>query len=210
MLAVSERIAVDRPLAVVQAQFADVAYHARSGHHQGVTFVVVTDDADRCTYQQVTRAGPVRLRQSFELDRRDPSKQVNTITAPLLRRVLRRAFWSGTHVAEPHGHPFRLAADGCRDGRRDAAGGKGASVRPSAPLPPGRTGGAALVGGSWAAVPSGSSRLLGDLEGLVSPGPVVLVGARLEVAAVLVEGFGEGPAGCPMTPMGGVEVAAVG
>lgn len=81
MLEVSERIAIDQPVDVVRSHFADVAYHARSGVHRGVSFVVVDDDDEQCTYDQVTRLGPVRLRQSFRLDRRDPAHQVNTLVA---------------------------------------------------------------------------------------------------------------------------------
>lgn len=80
-LEVSERIAIDQPVDLVRAHFADVAYHARCGVHRGVSFRVVTDDNDQCTYDQVTRLGPVRLRQSFQLDRRDSAHQVNTLVA---------------------------------------------------------------------------------------------------------------------------------
>lgn len=80
MLALSRSTSIRRPLAEVQAQFGDIAYHERQGHHRGVRFRVLRDNADgRCEYEQVTRIGPARLRQRFRLDRTDRGHQVNAL-----------------------------------------------------------------------------------------------------------------------------------
>lgn len=81
MFELSERIRIDRPVEVVGAQFADVAYHERSGHHRGVTFHVLDETEERCEYDQATHVGGMQARQRFELDRSDRSHQVNRITA---------------------------------------------------------------------------------------------------------------------------------
>lgn len=81
MLEVSESIAISRPRATVQAQFSDVAYHQRSGHHRGVEFTVIEDTSESCRYDQLTRVGPIRVRQCFVLDRRDRARQKNELVS---------------------------------------------------------------------------------------------------------------------------------
>ena len=84
MWEIAESVRIGRPLAEVQAQFADVAHHQAVAPHKGVTFRVLEDSADSCEYEQVTRVGPVRSRQRFVLDRTAaeyPSEQVNRIVA---------------------------------------------------------------------------------------------------------------------------------
>jgi hypothetical protein len=46
-----------------------------------VAFRTIDDSAERCDYEQVTRLGPVRLRQRFRLLRSDPARQVNELVA---------------------------------------------------------------------------------------------------------------------------------
>lgn len=79
MLSVTREITIDRPVEVVRSQFGDIAHHAGAHPHKGVTFTVIEDAADHCDYEQVTKAGPVRLRQRFHLDRHDPARQVNEL-----------------------------------------------------------------------------------------------------------------------------------
>jgi hypothetical protein len=81
MLNAHARVTIRRPLGEVQAQFADVAYHERNGHHRSVTFSVTSESEQSCSYTQETRLGPMRLRQEFELDRSVPSHQVNALVA---------------------------------------------------------------------------------------------------------------------------------
>jgi hypothetical protein len=80
MLTIERSVRIERPVAEVRAQFADVAHHERTGVHGGSHFTVLTDAGDTCTYDQVTGRGPGRIRQRFELDRRDPAHLVNTVT----------------------------------------------------------------------------------------------------------------------------------
>jgi hypothetical protein len=80
VLTVIRTIRIDRPVAEVCAQFADVAHHERTGVHRGSRFAVLAETGDTCTYDQVTGRGPGRIRQRFELDRRDPAHLVNTVT----------------------------------------------------------------------------------------------------------------------------------
>ncbi|MFN0089315.1 MAG: hypothetical protein ACKVWR_03455 [Acidimicrobiales bacterium] len=79
MVEISGSVTVHRPLAEVQAQFGDVAYHQRNGHHRGVTFRVVEETASCCRYEQETRVGPFRLVQQFRLQRDAPHHQVNEL-----------------------------------------------------------------------------------------------------------------------------------
>jgi hypothetical protein len=81
VLEVTQHITIDQPLERVRAQFGDVAHHERTGVHRGVTFTVVAERPEYCEYQQTTRVGFVRIRQSFRLERDDPACQVNTLTA---------------------------------------------------------------------------------------------------------------------------------
>lgn len=82
---VSRHIRIDADCDVVRRQFGDVAHHQVVGVHRGTEFSVVSDQGDRCVYDQRTRVGPIRLRQRFELDRRDPGLQVNRVVAGPLR-----------------------------------------------------------------------------------------------------------------------------
>jgi len=42
MLEAHAQVTIRRPLGEVQAQFANVGYHERNGHHRGVSFHVVS------------------------------------------------------------------------------------------------------------------------------------------------------------------------
>jgi hypothetical protein len=79
MIEVSRSVTIHRPLDEVQAQFGDVTYHQRNGHHHGVTFRVVEETPAHCDYEQETRIGPLRLRQRFRLQRGEPAHQVNEL-----------------------------------------------------------------------------------------------------------------------------------
>jgi hypothetical protein len=84
MWEIAEWVRIGRPVAEVQAQFADVVHHQAVAPHRGVTFRVLADSADSCVYEQVTRIGPFRTRQQFVLDRTlagYPAQQVNRIVA---------------------------------------------------------------------------------------------------------------------------------
>ncbi len=81
MIEVSSSATIRRPLSEVQAQFGDVAYHERNGHHRGVAFRVVEDTPGYCEYEQETRVGPLRLSQRFRLERGEPGHQVNGLLA---------------------------------------------------------------------------------------------------------------------------------
>lgn len=84
MLEVSVCVIIRRSLEEVQAQFADVAYHERNGHHRGVSFHVLSESSQSCSYSQESRVGPLRLRQQFELDKSVPAHQVNVLTSGAL------------------------------------------------------------------------------------------------------------------------------
>lgn len=79
MLEVRACVIIRRPLEEVQAQFADVAYHERNGHHSGVRFHVLSESSQSCSYSQESRVGPLRLHQQFELDKSEPAHQVNSL-----------------------------------------------------------------------------------------------------------------------------------
>ena len=79
-LQVSATIRIERPATVVRRQFADVAHHAATGVHDGVTFVVCEQDADQCTYRQTTRLGPLKIDQQMALRLEPEGPLVNTIT----------------------------------------------------------------------------------------------------------------------------------
>jgi hypothetical protein len=74
-------IRIECPLDTVQRQFADIAHHEATNLHHNVWFTVRNESPTHCEYDQVTRQGPIKLRQTFHLDRSDPAHQVNTITA---------------------------------------------------------------------------------------------------------------------------------
>ena len=84
MWEIAESIRIERPLAEVQDQFADLAHHEDAAPHRGVTFRILSDSPKACEYEQVTRVGPFRSRQRFVLDRTVtgfPAEQVNRIVA---------------------------------------------------------------------------------------------------------------------------------
>ncbi len=85
MLLASRTCTINRPVQVVRAQFADVGHHQRSAVHDNVTFTVLEESEAHCNYEQVTRQGPLRIRQRFHLDRSDPSRLVNTVIAGTFR-----------------------------------------------------------------------------------------------------------------------------
>lgn len=78
---VRRSIRIAREPSVVRQQFADVAHHEATGVHRGVRFEVVDDTPSRCRYHQVTRVGPVRLRQELVLARTEDGPLVNTVLA---------------------------------------------------------------------------------------------------------------------------------
>lgn len=80
-LTVTSEIRIAAPAGIVREQFADVAHHASTHPHEGVEFVVVSDDAQRCRYRQTSRVGPLRLRQEMTLDRSASGPLVNRIEA---------------------------------------------------------------------------------------------------------------------------------
>jgi hypothetical protein len=79
MTLVERSIEIAVPAGVVRTQFGDVAHHERTGVHAGVTFEVLSDDAERCRYRQISRTGPIRSTQVLELDRSERGSLVNTI-----------------------------------------------------------------------------------------------------------------------------------
>ena len=81
MLDVARSVDIDADATVVRRQFGDVAHHAATDVHRGVSFEVITDDAERCRYRQVSQVGPLRLRQELELERTDHGPLVNRIVA---------------------------------------------------------------------------------------------------------------------------------
>lgn len=66
---VIETITIEAPADQVHAQFGDVAHHAETGLHKGVSFEVLADDGNICRYRQTTAVGPLRLNQELELTR---------------------------------------------------------------------------------------------------------------------------------------------
>ena len=75
---------IDRPEAVVRAQFGDVAHHQHARVHTKTRFDVVDDDGVRCHYTQVSRIGPLRLRQHVQLIRTTEGPLVNNMVGGLL------------------------------------------------------------------------------------------------------------------------------
>ncbi len=80
-LQVTATARIDAPVEIVRQQFADVAHHAVTGLHRGVRFDVIDDDGRTCRYHQISRVGPLRLRQELRLERTVAGPLVNTITA---------------------------------------------------------------------------------------------------------------------------------
>jgi hypothetical protein len=81
VLDVVRSVEIDADAAMVRRQFGDVAHHASALVHRGVSFEVLADDATRCRYRQVSRVGPLRLRQEFELQRTEDGPMVNRIVS---------------------------------------------------------------------------------------------------------------------------------
>lgn len=73
-------VSIAVPADIVRRQFGDVAHHAATHVHRGVRFEVLADDGARCRYRQVTRVGPIRLTQEFDVKRVDDGPLVNTVT----------------------------------------------------------------------------------------------------------------------------------
>ena len=57
-----------------------MAHHAATHVHRGVRFEVLSEDRGRCQYRQVTKVGPFRLAQEFDLQRVEGGPLINTIT----------------------------------------------------------------------------------------------------------------------------------
>lgn len=85
MVSVSRQVQIDQPVEEVQAQFADVAHHEGARVHRAARFAVVAETDDSCRYEQSSGRGPLKLRQTLELDRADPAHLVNTVVAGPLR-----------------------------------------------------------------------------------------------------------------------------
>ena len=81
MLEVARSVEIGVDPAIVRRQFGDVAHHANTGVHRDVTFEVVAEDESRCRYRQISKVGPVRLRQEFDLERNEHGPLVNRIVA---------------------------------------------------------------------------------------------------------------------------------
>jgi hypothetical protein len=81
VLDVVRSVEIDADAAMVRRQFGDVAHHAATDVHRGVSFEVLVDDATRCRYRQVSKVGPLRLRQVFELARTEDGPLVNRIVS---------------------------------------------------------------------------------------------------------------------------------
>jgi len=79
-LDISSTTLIDAPEDLVRQQFADVIHHASAHPHRGVRFEVVDDNGETCRYHQITRVGPLRLRQELELRRVADQPMVNHIT----------------------------------------------------------------------------------------------------------------------------------
>lgn len=79
-LSVRRSVSIGVSTDVVRRQFGDVTHHADTNVHRGVRFEVLSDDRDHCQYRQVTRVGPFRLAQEFDLQRADEGPLINTIT----------------------------------------------------------------------------------------------------------------------------------
>ena len=56
-LTVTRAVVIDRPVAKVAAQFADVGHHERTGVHRTATFHVIAEADDWCDYDHVSRVG---------------------------------------------------------------------------------------------------------------------------------------------------------
>lgn len=81
VLEVVRSVEIERDAEVVRRQFGDVAHHASAGLHRGVVFEVIEDDGARCHYRQISKVGPLKLRQEMTLDRTGSGPLVNRIVA---------------------------------------------------------------------------------------------------------------------------------
>lgn len=81
VLDVHADVQIERDPEVVRRQFGDVSHHERTAPHRGVRFEVIDDDLERCRYRQITRLGPVRVRQELVLERTEDGPLVNTVVA---------------------------------------------------------------------------------------------------------------------------------
>jgi hypothetical protein len=84
-LEVVRSVEIERDAEVVRRQFGDVAHHAATNLHRGVVFEVVEDNAACCHYRQVSKVGPIKLRQEMALDRTESGPLVNRIVAGQFR-----------------------------------------------------------------------------------------------------------------------------
>lgn len=73
-------VSIAAPADIVRRQFGDVAHHAATHVHRGIRFEVIAEMGAWCHYRQVTRVGPIRFTQEFDLERVDDGPLVNTIT----------------------------------------------------------------------------------------------------------------------------------
>jgi hypothetical protein len=98
---VESRCRIERPVAEVRAQFADVDHHATVEVHRGVTFIKSSADAGFTAgvtrYRQISRSGPVRLVQDIEQHAMEDGSLVNRVVEGSL---------AGSTLA------FRFAGDG--------------------------------------------------------------------------------------------------
>jgi hypothetical protein len=78
-LSVSATTVIEMPAAIVRQQFSDVEHHDLNRVHRGVRFEIIEDGVDQCRYLQVTRVGPVALRQELTLHRTPDGPLVNTV-----------------------------------------------------------------------------------------------------------------------------------
>jgi len=81
VLEVTRSIEIERSAEVVRRQFGDVAHHAATGLHRGVTFELIDDGDSLCRYRQHTKVGPLTLTQELELDRTESGPLVNRVVA---------------------------------------------------------------------------------------------------------------------------------
>ena len=82
---VSRTVTIERPCDLVQAQFADIVHHERSAPHRNVSFALLAESSTACDYSQISRQGPLLIKQQFHLDRSNLHHQRNTVTAGAFR-----------------------------------------------------------------------------------------------------------------------------
>lgn len=96
-LVVRQSLTIDAPPETVRKQFADVAHHEATGVHRDAAFTVINDDGTVCRYAQVSKLGPLAMRQEFELER--------VKSGPLINRIVSGPFTGGsiTFAVRPAG-----------------------------------------------------------------------------------------------------------